>query len=146
VGITAEAGLEALNSFLRTAGITEQEIVTADGSGLSRGDFVTVAGVVKLLMYMDKHPYRQAFRDTLPVAGVDGTLRNRLKGTRAAGNVLAKTGTLSNATSLSGYVTSRGGERLVFSLIINNHPPDAEPRQLFADPLVVTLADFGGRS
>lgn len=145
-GVTADAGLAALNAFLRAAGIADTAVVTADGSGLSRGDFVTADAVVRLLTYMDKHPYRQAFRDSLPVAGVDGTLRNRLKNTRAAGNILAKTGTLSHATSLSGYVTSRAGERLVFSLVINNHAPDIDPRALFTEPIAVLLADFNARS
>lgn len=146
VGITAENGLEALRAFLRLAGIAESGVVGADGSGLSRSDFVTADAVVRLLTFMDKHAFRQAFRDALPVAGVDGTLRNRLRGTRAAGNLIAKTGTLSTATSLSGYVTSRGGERLAFSFIINNYTDDVDPRTRFTDLLAVLLADFSGRS
>ncbi len=145
-GITAEAGLESLRAFLRAAGIADNLLMLADGSGLSRGDFITADAVVQLLTFMDKHPYRAAFRDTLPIAGVDGTLRNRMKNTRATGNLIAKTGTLSNATSLSGYVTTRGGERLVFSLIINNYLTDVDARVLFTDSVGVLLADFDGRS
>ena len=143
-GITADDGVEALRRFVGAVGIDPDAVVPADGSGLSRGDFVTADSLVRLLLFMDKHPYREAFRAALPIAGVDGTLGNRLKNTRAAGNMIAKTGTLSHATSLSGYVTARNGEQLAFALMINNHLPDTNPRAAFADPIAVLLADFGG--
>ena len=69
-----------------------------------------------------------------------------MKGTPAQGNVRAKTGTLGTATSLSGYVLSAAGERLVFSLMINNPPRDADPRSGFTDAIAVLLASFAGRS
>jgi D-alanyl-D-alanine carboxypeptidase/D-alanyl-D-alanine-endopeptidase (penicillin-binding protein 4) len=77
---------------------------------------------------------------------VDGTLRNRMKGTAAANNVRAKTGTLSSATSLSGYLFTAAGERFVFSLMINNPPRDLSPSARFADAVTVLLASFAGRS
>ncbi len=76
---------------------------------------------------MRKHRYANAFRESLPIAGVDGTLRNRMKGTVAENNVRAKTGTLSSASSLSGFVTTAAGEELVFSIMVNNYPPGREP-------------------
>ncbi len=115
-----------------------------DGSGLSRADLVTADTTLQLLTYMNRHRFSVAFRDSLPVAGVDGTLRNRMKGTPAQGNVRAKTGTLGTATSLSGYVLSAAGERLVFSLMINNPPRDANPRADFTDAVAVLLASFAG--
>jgi D-alanyl-D-alanine carboxypeptidase/D-alanyl-D-alanine-endopeptidase (penicillin-binding protein 4) len=82
----------------------------------------------------------------MPIAGVDGTLRARMKGTPAAGNVRAKTGTLSGVTSLSGYVTSASGERLVFALLVNNFPRDWDARVNYTDRIAVLLASFAGKS
>ncbi|MCV5111848.1 D-alanyl-D-alanine carboxypeptidase, partial [Escherichia coli] len=73
-------------------------------------------------------------------------LRNRMRGTAAAGNVRAKTGTINNAASLSGYVTTAAGERLVFSLILNNLPREADARRVYLDAIAVLLAMFAGRS
>ncbi|HEY0171919.1 MAG TPA: D-alanyl-D-alanine carboxypeptidase/D-alanyl-D-alanine-endopeptidase [Pyrinomonadaceae bacterium] len=141
-----DAGVQAVRNFLTQAGIDPAGLVMLDGSGLSRADLVTADTTVQLLTYMNRHRFGAAFRDALPVAGVDGTLRNRMRGTPAQGNVRAKTGTLGTATSLSGYVLSAAGERLVFSLMINNPPRDANPRTEFTDAVAVLLASFAGRS
>ncbi len=145
---SAEAGIAAVQSLLREAGVDARSVVNVDGSGLSRGDYVTADATVRLLAFMDKQlpAIRTAFYDAQPIAGVDGTLRNRMKGTPAAGNVRAKTGTLSNATSLSGYVTTAAGERLAFALMINNCPADLDPRTEFTDPVAVLLASLTARS
>jgi D-alanyl-D-alanine carboxypeptidase/D-alanyl-D-alanine-endopeptidase (penicillin-binding protein 4) len=141
-----DAGIDAVKQFLTKAGVDAKRVVMLDGSGLSRANLVTAETTVGLLTYMNRHPSSTIFRDALPVAGVDGTLRTRMKGTAAQGNVRAKTGTLGTATSLSGYVLSAGGERLVFSLMINNPPHDADPRNGFTDAVAVLLASFTGRS
>jgi D-alanyl-D-alanine carboxypeptidase/D-alanyl-D-alanine-endopeptidase (penicillin-binding protein 4) len=95
---------------------------------------------------MSKHRYAKALREALPIAGVDGTLRNRFRGTVAENNIRAKTGSLSAAASLSGYVTTAAGERLVFSIMVNNYPESVEPRVVCIDPIGVLLASFMGRS
>jgi D-alanyl-D-alanine carboxypeptidase/D-alanyl-D-alanine-endopeptidase (penicillin-binding protein 4) len=141
-----DAGVEAVRKFLAQAGIDPAKVFMLDGSGLSRANLVTPDTTLQLLTYMNRHRYGAAFREALPVAGLDGTLRNRMKGTPAQGNVRAKTGTLGTATSLSGYVFSAAGERLVFSLMINNPPRDADPRTGFTDAVAVLLASFTGRS
>jgi len=82
----------------------------------------------------------------LPIAGVDGTLRNRMKGTTAENNVRAKTGSLSSAASLAGYLTTAGGEILVFAIMVNNYPADTDVRSLCIDPITVLLTSFSGRS
>jgi serine-type D-Ala-D-Ala carboxypeptidase/endopeptidase (penicillin-binding protein 4) len=146
-GQTAEeAGVGAVKEFLVKAGVDPTRVQMLDGSGLSRANLVTADATVRLLTYMSRHPAGMAFRESLPVAGLDGTLRNRMKGTPAANNVRAKTGTLGSATSLSGYLFTAAGERLVFSLIINNPPRDADPRAGFTDAVAVLLASFAGRS
>jgi serine-type D-Ala-D-Ala carboxypeptidase/endopeptidase (penicillin-binding protein 4) len=144
---TAEdAGIEVVKTFLKEVGLNADALVLTDGSGLSRNDMVTAEATVQLLTYMSKHKYANVLRDALPIAGVDGTLRNRFKGTVAENNVRAKTGSLSSAASLSGYVTTAAGENLVFSIMVNNYPSDAEPRTVCIDPIAVLLASFAGRS
>jgi len=106
---------------------------------------ITAEASVQLLTFMSKHRYANVFRDALPIAGVDGTLRNRMRGTPAEKNVRAKTGSLSSAASLAGYVTTAAGEKLAFSIMVNNYPRDAEPRTLCIDPIVVLLASYAGK-
>lgn len=141
-----ELGLEAVKAFLRTAGIRPESLVLNDGSGLSRGDMITADSTVQLLTFMNKHRYADVFRAALPIAGVDGTLRNRMKGTPAANNVRAKTGSLSSAASLGGYVTTAAGEKLAFAIIVNNYGSDVDARALCIDPIAVLLASFSGKS
>jgi D-alanyl-D-alanine carboxypeptidase/D-alanyl-D-alanine-endopeptidase (penicillin-binding protein 4) len=139
-------GVEVVKAFLKEAGLNPTALVLSDGSGLSRNDMVTADATVRLLTYMSKHKYANVLREALPIAGVDGTLRNRFRGTVAENNVRAKTGSLSSAASLSGYVTTAAGENLVFSIMVNNYPSDAEPRTVCIDPIAVLLASFVGRS
>jgi len=141
-----QAGLEIVKSFLRQAGVGADEMVLSDGSGLSRNDMVMASASLQLLTYMSRHRYAEVFRDALPIAGVDGTLRNRMKGTPAAGNLRAKTGTLSSVASLSGYVTSAAGEHLVFSMMLNNYADANAVRKDSIDAIAVLLASFAGRS
>nr|MBA3805980.1 D-alanyl-D-alanine carboxypeptidase/D-alanyl-D-alanine-endopeptidase [Acidobacteriota bacterium] len=142
---TAEAGIEVVKTFLREAGVSS-EIIMRDGSGLSRHSLITAEATVQLLTYMSRHRYANAFRDALPLAGVDGTLRNRFKGAPAANNVRAKTGTIDMVSALSGYATSAAGERLVFSIIINNVPGEASARENYIDAMTILLASFTGKS
>jgi D-alanyl-D-alanine carboxypeptidase/D-alanyl-D-alanine-endopeptidase (penicillin-binding protein 4) len=140
------AGIEVVKAFLREAAVSPPRLVLTDGSGLSRNDMVTAEATLQLLTYMHRHRYASVFRDALPIAGVDGTLRNRFKGTLAENNLRAKTGSLSSAASLSGYVTTAAGENLVFSIMVNNFPEDIEPRAVCIDPIAVLLASFAGKS
>jgi D-alanyl-D-alanine carboxypeptidase/D-alanyl-D-alanine-endopeptidase (penicillin-binding protein 4) len=140
-----ELGLEAVKGFLKTAGIRPEALSLDDGSGLSRNDMITAEASVQLLTFMSKHRYGAVFRDALPIAGVDGTLRNRFRGTAAENNLRAKTGSLSSAASLGGYLTTAAGEKLAFSIMVNNYPRDADPRTLCIDPIAVLLASFAGK-
>ncbi len=118
---TEEKGIEAMNAFLREAGIKKGEVVLEEGAGLSRANMITPSATVELLRYMSRHRYADLYRSSLPVAGVDGTLQNRMKGTDAETNVRAKTGTLRYVSTLSGYATTAAGERLAFSILLNNY-------------------------
>lgn len=141
-----EAGIEVVRAFLTEAGVMASPLALNDGSGLSRNDMITAEASLQLLTYMHRHRYATAFRDALPIAGVDGTLRNRMKGTVAENNLRAKTGTLSSASSLSGYVTTAAGEELVFSIMVNNYPPGTSPPSVCIDPIAILLASFAGKS
>jgi D-alanyl-D-alanine carboxypeptidase/D-alanyl-D-alanine-endopeptidase (penicillin-binding protein 4) len=140
------AGLEVVRTFLNEAGVNATPLSLTDGSGLSRNDMITAEATLQLLTYMRRHRYANAFRDALPIAGVDGTLRNRMKGTVAENNLRAKTGTLSSASSLSGFVTTAAGEELVFSIMVNNYPGGTNPPSVCIDPIAILLASFAGKS
>ncbi len=141
-----DLGIEAVKTFLKSAGIAAESLRLNDGSGLSRDDMITAEATVQLLTFMNKHRYADVFRAALPIAGVDGTLRNRMRNTPAQNNVRAKTGSLSSAASLGGYVTTAAGEKLAFAIIVNNYGPDVEPRAMCIDPIAVLLASFSGKS
>ncbi|MBD0372236.1 MAG: D-alanyl-D-alanine carboxypeptidase/D-alanyl-D-alanine-endopeptidase [Pyrinomonadaceae bacterium] len=145
-GTSEAAGVDVVRKFLAEAGVNPFEVVMWDGSGLSRRDLITANATVQLLAYMSRHRYAGPFRDALPIAGVDGTLARRMKGTPAMGNARAKTGTIETVATLSGYVTSAAGERLVFSVLLNNYPESSNARRVFTDDLAVLLASFAGRS
>jgi D-alanyl-D-alanine carboxypeptidase/D-alanyl-D-alanine-endopeptidase (penicillin-binding protein 4) len=119
-GSTA-AGGEVELEFLKKVGADPSAVGIMDGSGLSRMDLISPRNMVALLKYMYRHKYAKFYMDSLPVAGVDGTLQNRMKDTAAQGNVKAKTGYVSRVSTVSGYVTTKAGEPLVFSIMMNNH-------------------------
>ena len=141
-----DAGLIVVREFLRQAAARESDLALNDGSGLSRNDLITANATVQLLTFMSKHKYYAQFRDALPIAGVDGTLRTRMRGTPAEGNLRAKTGSLSSVASLSGYVTTAAGEHLVFSMMLNNYPDAGALRRDSIDAIAVLLASFAGKT
>ena len=96
--------------------------------------------MVTLLVAMDRHPHAAVFRASLPVAGVDGTLDSRMKGTAAEGRVQAKTGTIANVNALAGYATARNGERLAFYAVINHHTAEGSEATAALDALAALLA------
>jgi D-alanyl-D-alanine carboxypeptidase/D-alanyl-D-alanine-endopeptidase (penicillin-binding protein 4) len=140
-----DLGIRELNKFLAETGIKRGEVIFEEGSGLSRDNLTAPNATVALLQYMNRHKCAQVYLDALPIAGVDGTLKNRMKGTPAAGNVRAKTGTLRWANTISGYVTTAAGEHLVFSLMINRYY-EVRPVRGDLDTVVVLLAGFTGRT
>ena len=121
---TTAGGLQAVETFAAQAGITPQEFVLHDGSGLSRQDLVAPAAFVKLLEFAAAQPWGSQFASTLPLAGVDGSLLERFKATPVEGRVQAKTGGMDHVNTLSGYATTISGERLAFSIMVNNHELD----------------------
>jgi D-alanyl-D-alanine carboxypeptidase/D-alanyl-D-alanine-endopeptidase (penicillin-binding protein 4) len=140
---TTEAGRLTTHALFASWGIPDTEFVQVDGSGLSRYDFVTPATLVAILEHLSRSPVdREPFLATLPIAGRDGTIKGRLKKTRAEGNALAKTGSIANVRSLSGYVKTRDGETLVFSIVANAFAIPATTVNWIADLAVETLANY----
>jgi D-alanyl-D-alanine carboxypeptidase/D-alanyl-D-alanine-endopeptidase (penicillin-binding protein 4) len=140
-----EDGLEVLKEFTQQIGAEPGETVLADGSGLSRDDLVTPETLVKLLLHMARDPAFDVFLDALPVAGVDGTLEARFKGTRAQGKIHAKTGTLEQVNALSGYMDLPSRKRLVFSIIGNNHPLKERQGAATVDQIALAVYDWFSR-
>ncbi len=116
-----QGGLEVLRGFLISAGIQPDDFAFYDGSGLSREDLVTPEALVQLLIYAHEQSWGVLFEDTLPVAGVDGSLADRFKNTPLQGVVRGKTGSLTHVNSLSGYATTRSGDHVAFCIIVNNY-------------------------
>ncbi len=139
---TVAGGRVALLALLKNAGIGTGGLNVADGSGLSLQNTVTPRLLCDLLTWADaKLPPtdRTLFLDSLPVSGTDGTIRNRFKNTPLVGKVRAKTGTLSGASSMSGYLTAESGERFVFSLLMNHYGTGASDARAAQDAIITAL-------
>lgn len=118
------------------------KIVISDGSGLSRLNQVSPSDIINLLKHMHRHAHADAFKASLAVAGVDGSLKYRMVGTAAAGNVKAKTGYIDRVRTLSGYVTTQDGEELVFSLMCNGFTVPKHEVEKIQDTICKLLAEF----
>jgi D-alanyl-D-alanine carboxypeptidase/D-alanyl-D-alanine-endopeptidase (penicillin-binding protein 4) len=140
---TIEGGLEVIRGFLARVGIPPEDYVFYDGSGLSRENLVTPHAVVLLLEYAAKQPWGASYRDSFPVAGVDGSLADRLQGNLTDGNVQGKTGSLGGVKALSGYATTSRGEAVVLSIFSNNS--NLPPKRIndAIDRIVEEIVDDG---
>jgi D-alanyl-D-alanine carboxypeptidase/D-alanyl-D-alanine-endopeptidase (penicillin-binding protein 4) len=137
---TADSAAQVVTRQLLAWGAAPDGFVVHDGSGLSRHDYVAPRTLVRVLDVMRQSPDFKLFYDALPIAGVDGTIRNRMKGTPAAGNLHAKTGTIDKARSLSGYVTTADGRLLLFSALCNNYSAPTRRVDQVTDALGIRLA------
>jgi D-alanyl-D-alanine carboxypeptidase/D-alanyl-D-alanine-endopeptidase (penicillin-binding protein 4) len=136
-----EDAAKAASDFFRSAGIADGDVVLSDGSGLSRKDLVTPRAVVQLLRYAATQAWGELYRSTLPVAGEDGTLSERMKNTPAVKRIFAKTGTIGHGNSLSGYATTVHGGRLVFSILGNNNNMHAQDANKVIDAICVAMVE-----
>jgi D-alanyl-D-alanine carboxypeptidase/D-alanyl-D-alanine-endopeptidase (penicillin-binding protein 4) len=138
---SAENGVHSVYQFLASAGVDTTLIAIVDGSGLSRYDLTSPATTIKLLqkMYADTVNF-PLYLHSLPIAGVDGTIGRRMRGTLAAGNLHAKTGTLSGVTALSGYVKTLNGEWLAFSIMMQHYPGSSRQYRDVQDAIGAILA------
>ena len=137
-------GLAVLRQVLADyIGLDPADYRFADGSGLSWYNYVSPDQIVELLTAAYHDPeIGRSFLEAFPTAGVDGSLRNRMKDTAAMGNLKAKTGTLTGVSCLSGYVHTLDGEPLVFSIMMNNFVGPASTARRTQDEIGVLLAGF----
>jgi serine-type D-Ala-D-Ala carboxypeptidase/endopeptidase (penicillin-binding protein 4) len=142
-GLT-DAGIWVEQDFLKAAGIADGDVVLSDGSGLANSDLVTPRSLVQLLRFAGQQPWGADFLSTLPIAGADGTLEDRMKGTVAAGLIHAKTGTLDHVRTLSGYATTVHGENIVFAIFGNNNPQHGRDATAAVDAIAVAMVETLG--
>ncbi|MBD2195235.1 MULTISPECIES: D-alanyl-D-alanine carboxypeptidase/D-alanyl-D-alanine endopeptidase [Calothrix] len=140
--ITANIGLEVLKASLTKLGVDPTSYSLVDGSGLSRRNLLSAEALVQTLRLMATTPAANIYRASLPVAGKTGTLKNRFRNTPAEGIVQAKTGTLTGAVSLAGYVNNAKYEPVVFSIMVNQSDRPASELRQAIDEIVVLLAQL----
>ncbi len=134
-----KAGIKILDQYVEGFGVTPHEVYFVDGSGLSRAVLASPAAIVKLLIHMSGSPEFPVFKEALPVAGVDGTLSDRFKGTPAQGHILAKTGTIEHVNSLSGYMDLPQGGVLAFSILLNDNPLPGNQGEALVDRVALRI-------
>ena len=145
-GGTAEAARMAERDVLQSWGIDPGTVILADGSGLSRYNYITPETMVSVLMHVFRtERLRAAYQATLPIAGRDGTLELRMKGTIAEGRAFVKTGSMNGVRTAAGYVQTADGQTLVFAIMANNFANSAPVINAATDEIIVRLASFRSR-
>ncbi len=139
---TADIGLQVVRETLTQLGVAPEGYIIVDGSGLSRKNLTTPAALVQVLQGIGKSPQAEVFRDSLAIAAVNGTLKNRFLNTAAAGMVQAKTGSMTGISALSGYMNAPNYEPLVFSIIVNQSEQPGKVMRTAIDEIVVLLSEL----
>jgi serine-type D-Ala-D-Ala carboxypeptidase/endopeptidase (penicillin-binding protein 4) len=142
ISSTLEAGIRAIERTFNGWKIDATSYVLVDGSGLSRQNLISPEAIVQTLQAMAQSPNAATYRNSLALAGVNGTLENRFHGTPVAGNLQGKTGSLSQATALSGYLEPDAYSTLVFSILVNPFTGSTSQVQAAIDEIVETLAQI----
>ncbi len=132
-------GARVVRQFLINAGVDPGDFLFYDGSGLSGDDLITPRAATTLLVYAAHQPWGPILRSSLPIGGIDGSLSGRFAGP-LRGKVFAKTGTLAEVNTLSGYVTAASGKTLVFSVLCNDRQPSGDAARNALDSIVGEIA------
>jgi serine-type D-Ala-D-Ala carboxypeptidase/endopeptidase (penicillin-binding protein 4) len=133
-------GSRVVRQFMVEAGVNDADFFLYDGSGMSPNDRVAPRAFAQLLSYASRQSWGAAWRDTLPIAGVDGTLSNRFKSSPLKGRLWAKTGTFGEIDTLSGYLTAASGKTLAFSILVNGHRPGSDAENHAVDRIAEAIA------
>jgi D-alanyl-D-alanine carboxypeptidase/D-alanyl-D-alanine-endopeptidase (penicillin-binding protein 4) len=141
---SAGNGLACIKKLIDSLGLNPDDYCIADGSGVSHYNLVSAELLNKLLQYMyyNRKELFDLFYQSLPVAGLDGTLKNRMENTSTENNVHAKTGTLNGVSNLSGYVTAQNGHLFSFSILIQNFVGQYSVAREFQDKICELLAGY----
>jgi len=142
VWATPDDLMKVPQDFYASAGVAPDDVIQTDASGLSRHDLVTPRAIVTLLAFSQKQPWFDIYYSSLPVAGVDGTLEDRMKNTPAAGRIHAKTGSVKHVRTLSGFAETPSGRRLIFSFLSNNQGGKNEAADALTELCVAMLEEF----
>jgi D-alanyl-D-alanine carboxypeptidase/D-alanyl-D-alanine-endopeptidase (penicillin-binding protein 4) len=133
-------GARVVRQFLAGAGVEDGDFYLYDGSGMSPDDRIAPRALTQLLAYAARQPWGPAWRETLPVAGVDGTLASRFRNSALKGRLWAKTGTSNEVNALSGYLTAASGKTLAFSILVNGRRPGSEAEVKAIDRIAEAIA------
>jgi serine-type D-Ala-D-Ala carboxypeptidase/endopeptidase (penicillin-binding protein 4) len=135
-----EQGTRVVRQFLLSAGIDDADFFLYDGSGMSSNDRIAPRALTRLLAYASHQPWGQSWQDSFPIAGVDGTLAGRFRESPLKGRLWAKTGTLNEVNTLSGYLTTATGKTLAFSIMVNGHLPGSDAEFHAVDRIAEAIA------
>jgi D-alanyl-D-alanine carboxypeptidase/D-alanyl-D-alanine-endopeptidase (penicillin-binding protein 4) len=141
---TAKYGISVINNFITLIGMDPEKYRLVDGSGLSHYNLVSAELILEVLKYMyySEPDLYKILSDSFPIAGVDGTLEKRMRGTIAEGSVKAKTGTISGVSDLSGYITTQSGKLLAFSILMENFVNNTTTARNFQDEICKILVNY----
>lgn len=142
VPANSKNGVEAVKRFIDSLNLDPDDYYIADGSGISRYNLLSAELLVNLLKYVYLKPFFKIYFNSLPIAGVDGTLEKRMTSSSAKGNVFAKTGTLKGVSALSGYVKTKGKNFLAFSILVQHYTGKSTAARDFIDRICEILADY----
>jgi D-alanyl-D-alanine carboxypeptidase/D-alanyl-D-alanine-endopeptidase (penicillin-binding protein 4) len=133
-------GTRVVRQFLLAAGVNDTDFYIYDGSGMSPYNRIAPRAYTQLLSYVGRQSWGNDFRESLPIAGVDGTLVNRFTNSPLKSKLWAKTGTMTGVNALSGYLTANSGRLLVFSILVNGHRPASEAELQAIDRIAEAIA------
>jgi serine-type D-Ala-D-Ala carboxypeptidase/endopeptidase (penicillin-binding protein 4) len=135
-----EEGARVVRQFMVNAGVVDKDFYLVDGCGLSNDDKITPRAFTRLLAYASKQTWGKEWRETLPVAGTDGTLDHRFANSPIKGQMWAKTGTLGEVNTLSGYVNTASGRMVAFSILVNGRYPGSNAENQAIDRIAEAIA------
>lgn len=139
---TKDAGIQGILEFWKAKGLDTKGLYFDDGNGLSRNNAVSPKQLVDALYIMTSSKYYLPFYESLPIAGLTGTLHKAMRGTAAEGRVRAKTGTIAGVKSFAGYVKSISGKELVFAIIVNDYTCRTKLIKKKLEAILVKMAEI----
>lgn len=134
-------GIAAIEDMMGKAGVPRAGWDLSDGSGMSTYNRLAPRAVATFLRWVSAQPWGAAWRETLPIGGVDGTLANRFRGTTLERRLFAKTGTINATNALSGYMLGKSGRTLIFSIYANDVPPGVSATKLMDAALELVASE-----
>ena len=142
-----DKGIEVIRETISSFGMNPNSLQLRDGSGISHKNMIPADELTQLLFAVQRKSWFPEFENSLPLSGmpeklVGGTLRKRLTEESFKGKIQAKTGTIDGASTLSGYVTTKSGEKLIFSIMINNHLSESETIKAIEDEIAKVIVEY----